>query len=1138
MEAIQSRERLKKFVKREITQIEKPGNPGQVYRFADPESLVDILLDFLAFPVEELTVQRLEPSFWNALEPVLAEDLPVKSLPDCVERLAATFESFLKKIAFVRYGSDVVRWSGDGVTYVGLVNTMLAELIRGIVGKTKAGALASDLSAPIVDSRGTKGAVYGKVRDVRNNVHRSQDYTLAEIIALARTVLASYLLAVEDNKLPIEQTIYPQYRYLQKAVDAFRRWERQYVELEGQEERFMPDIGVLEPVAIEWGFDSSLADEENDRNQQEQSLPSSDSESSDEMEFISARRRGPISKFVEEYPRLAIIGGGGCGKTTTLQRLVFEQAQRLLTNPSKGLPIPVLIEANRYSRTFRFLDLVQSELGVDIHELEKLLNDGKLALFLDGLNEIAAPLQSEAFVELRNLLEKWPKPRVIVSSRKSGYQNVLGMSTFELQELRDEQIERFLVLSFADPQLGRSLFATLRTNSRLTEWARNPLLLRMLTKVAGAGSLPQNLGQMLKQFVSWILSRERKIRPTNVETKEDVLSHLAFHMRKAGNVSVQKVFAIELLREKLVQLSPSVGVNDLFQELVENQLLKKTEHDEVRFFHELIQEYFAARELTKLFLLDASSLAGLVTDSKWEQPIILMTGFLADKEHLVEILCRNNLLLAAKCVVPLRAEFPNLCDLVRLRAAEGLEKVCADAIRQGWIKTNILREIAGTISLLQDEALVRRLWMRLPAFSIVYYDAVLDGLTLCETSVLHRIFLDPEIFETRLSGRKRGYLFRLWFRIVEDVALTGQVEQAIKLCSRVGSVSALQAACAFDPDLALREIDPSGLKLGAKSLRKIFSLVDAEKHGAFLRKVFSEADNPLRFAAALRLATVKDESALTFLIDRSLFGDNVEKGPAFASLGNWGKDRISRTVFDLLVQGAVSFEQLADSPLLTYVELTDQLVGASPDIHSYISRLLQSGVENQVKSALSWITKLGVGHLFREVLAELIRSYRFRDDNPPTKLQKGFYEALKGERFQGVIMRFDPRREIGSIWCDETLEFYFLRQDQIWDRDPVELYDVFEFEVATGPSPKKDFKAVRVSKLPRAVVQGTIERLVPERRFGFIRVPPEEKMVFFHFDNVLLEKGGHITPGARVSFVLAPRLREPWQRQAVRVRLV
>jgi len=1131
METTYPHERLKKFVKHELAQIEKPGNPGQVHHFTDVERLVKALSDFLAFHVDEPTVGRLESAFWNAVEPLLAEDLAVRSLPDCVEKLAATFESFLKKIAFLRYKSDTLRWNGDGVNYIGLVNTTLADLIRGLVGKTKAGQSTADVSAPIVDARGTKGAIYGKAREVRNNVHRAQDYSLAETIALARTVLASYLLAVEDNRQVIEQSIYPQYRYLQKVVEAFRLWERQYIELESQEEKFMPDIGVLEPVAFEW---EPVFDRNKDNIQQ---VSDANSGEGNELEILKPRRLAPISYFVRECPRLAVIGGGGCGKTTTVQRLVLKEAQRLLSNPSENLPIPVLIEANRYSLTFRFFDLIESELGISTDETENLLNEGKLALFFDGLNEIAAPVQPEALVELKNLIARWPKPRIILSSRKSGYQNLLGVPTVELQELSDTQIERFLAVSLADPEHGRSLYSTLKSNPQLMEWARNPLLLRMLTKVAGSGDLPRNRGQMLNRFVSWILSRERKTHPTNVETKEDVLSHLAFQMRKAGNVMVQKPIAIELIRERLAQLAPAVGANDLFQELVENQLLKRTQHDEIRFFHELIQEYFAARELTRLFMLDPTSIKGLMKDTRWEEPIILMAGFLGKKESLVQALCQSSLLLAAKCVAPLRDDSPDTCEFVRREATETLDQICRDVINQGWTRINI-REVVGAVSILNDEKAIRLLCARLPSFSIVSHDAILDGLASCEKSLLQRIFLDADVFKKLMASAKNNYLIKHWFRAIEGLTAVADIEQAIKLCGSVGSLLSLQIACGFDPEIALREINPFTLNFGAKSLRKLFSLVNAEKHGPYLQKIVSEDYNPLRVAAAIRLAVIKDETALPFLIEKCIGGEQSEKGSIFAALAHYGKQRVSEAALLLLSQGAITLQQLVTCPVGDYIEMDEKVLRASPGLVNYFAWLLRSGAEDQAKFALSQIVKLSLGDLFREPLIEIIRSSQSKNESVTVKQQMRIYEALKGQRFRGIIMLNDTERGIGSIWCDETQNFYFLHQSEVWDKTPVAIYDAVEFEVATGRKPKKDFDAVKISKLPENEIKGTIERIVPERAFGLIRTNPENPSFFFHFENVSAAELDRLAPGIRVGFVVVPRLKETHSVQAVRVRLI
>jgi len=103
---------------------------------------------------------------------------------------------------------------------------------------------------------------------------------------------------------------------------------------------------------------------------------------------------------------------------------------------------------------------------------------------------------------------------------------------------------------------------------------------------------------------------------------------------------------------------------------------------------------------------------------------------------------------------------------------------------------------------------------------------------------------------------------------------------------------------------------------------------------------------------------------------------------------------------------------------------------------------------------------------------------------------------------------------------------------------PVAIYDVVEFEVATGRKPKKDFEAVKISKLPEKRVQGTIEKVIPDRHFGLINIPSEKTPVFFHFENVASTEWDRIVPLTRVSFVVVPRLKEIQSVHAVRIRLL
>jgi hypothetical protein len=67
----------------------------------------------------------------------------------------------------------------------------------------------------------------------------------------------------------------------------------------------------------------------------------------------------------------------------------------------------------------------------------------------------------------------------------------------------------------------------------------------------------------------------------------------------------------------------------------------------LRFFHQLIQEYFAASELARLgteFLAQRLSL-------RWREVVIAAAGLTADTERFVACIRRSDALLAADCVV-------------------------------------------------------------------------------------------------------------------------------------------------------------------------------------------------------------------------------------------------------------------------------------------------------------------------------------------------------------------------------------------------------------------------------------------------------------------------------------------------------
>ena len=135
-------------------------------------------------------------------------------------------------------------------------------------------------------------------------------------------------------------------------------------------------------------------------------------------------------------------------------------------------------------------------------------------------------------------------------------------------------------------------------------------------------------------------------------------------------------------------------------------------------------------------------------------------------------------------------------------------------------------------------------------------------------------------------------------------------------------------------------------------------------------------------------------------------------------------------------------------------------------------------------------------------------------------------------------MLLDSSRGIGSIWCDETRQFYFLYQNEVWDSTPLVIFDAVEFEVATGRKPKKDFEAIKVSRLAQAEERGTVKEAIPERRFGFIQADTRRTDVFFHFENVVEAELSRLAAGVRVAFIVVPRLKQLQSIQAVRLHMI
>ena len=400
-----------------------------------------------------------------------------------------------------------------------------------------------------------------------------------------------------------------------------------------------------------------------------------------------------LREAINEHRRIILLGDPGSGKTTTLWRLAYDYAQA--AREDEKAPLPVFVPLGSYTDDGPFDDYLARHLGQ--------LSSDRLILLLDGLNEMPQVDYSKRVGRIREVLAQYPGGMVVVTCRALDYVVRLeNLQKVEVSPLDDDRIRDFLhnylgegagerlyqelwggdgvqelwdtwqgvggtweqfwtadtmprnVYSETTPDQDR-LWADLKQGSRpLLTLGRNPYLLLMMAQVyaEAGGVLPSNRARLFEAFADTLLEREKERGEgewIEAQTQKDGLAALAYAMQIEGGgqgTTVGRKWALEHLckavpgcdAERLLYLATSASLLD-------------TSDTTVRFYHQLLQEYFAAcglKRQTRAFTQYWS--AGWWVPSGWEETFILLSGVEEDASALLVRLAEVNPVVAARCL--------------------------------------------------------------------------------------------------------------------------------------------------------------------------------------------------------------------------------------------------------------------------------------------------------------------------------------------------------------------------------------------------------------------------------------------------------------------------------------------------------
>ncbi|MDW8279474.1 MAG: SUMF1/EgtB/PvdO family nonheme iron enzyme, partial [Anaerolineales bacterium] len=389
----------------------------------------------------------------------------------------------------------------------------------------------------------------------------------------------------------------------------------------------------------------------------------------------------------QPYPVLALLGEPGAGKSTLMRRFARRQVERRLADPAERLPLFVSLGAHRQGTPLTFLrEAWKHTVGFD--GLDEALAQGRVWLFADGLNEMPRAGYDLRLAQWRAFLHgeefSGRGNRALVACRVADYGEGIGAPRLVIHKMDDERIRAFL--QKRAPAHTRTLWQQLeadRDHGRgdLYALAQTPFWLVMLARLTGSEGLPRNRAALLETFISRWLDYEatrpggRMLDDACRQAFWEGLTRLARRgLERSQNYAFPRAEAERILTAAQTRLRAA----DLLTLGRDCTLLDLTPHS-VRFQHQLLQEFFAARDLARRFAAgeDLRRLWQIPwrrwkfvrsrwdplpppPRTGWEEALILSAGLLdpARAEALVRAIQRQNPPLAARCALEAGLRLP------------------------------------------------------------------------------------------------------------------------------------------------------------------------------------------------------------------------------------------------------------------------------------------------------------------------------------------------------------------------------------------------------------------------------------------------------------------------------------------------
>lgn len=440
-----------------------------------------------------------------------------------------------------------------------------------------------------------------------------------------------------------------------KLLVASQQYEQRYANSHGQI-KLMPGL-MKEPVPLESVYTAvKLLDDKDKRYfRTEQDLEDAYREAGRRNFHIGSDQRQDGMAIASQEQFLMVLGGPGIGKSTFLRKIGAETLKQG-GQIGQGL-IPVLIEL----KTLKAQDINLAEIIA--HKLEicgfpaaevltnRLLEQGKLMILLDGLDEVPSQNLNTVIECIENFVDQYDRNHFVASCRIAAYHSSFKRFTdVTIAEFDDDQIEQFIRRWFnseldQQEQTADQYWELLASEEHKAtkELAQTPLLLTFLCLVYDREqTFPQTrstlygdaLNILLKDWAAQKrLERDPIYKGFHPELVKELLAEIAYTSFRENQLFFSKTEITDRIAAFLADTldAPKRLDGEAVLKAIEVQqgILVERATDTYSFSHLTIQEYLTALHISNDWDALASEIVELYAHKKrWREVFLLIAGLL------------------------------------------------------------------------------------------------------------------------------------------------------------------------------------------------------------------------------------------------------------------------------------------------------------------------------------------------------------------------------------------------------------------------------------------------------------------------------------------------------------------------------